>query len=107
MGIKLKGLQKAVRVIRDVAPELPVQQLQVLIEVSMDEGLTVRDVEKRCGMTNSSGSRNVRAIMKHAGEGRDGLGWVDWRPDHNDLRVKLLYLTDAGREVIRKLEAAI
>lgn len=103
MSLKLKGLQKAVRVIRGVAPELPVQQLQVLLEVAMDEGCTVKDIEKRCGMTNSSGSRNVRAVMKWAGEGREGYDWVEWRPDHNDLRVKLLYLTDKGKAVLEQI----
>lgn len=100
MSLKLRGLQKAVRAIRGVAPELPIQQLQILIEVGLDEGVTTKELEKRCNMTNSSASRNVRGLMKLAGEGRTGLDWVRYEGDPMDLRVKKLFLTDKGRAVL-------
>jgi DNA-binding MarR family transcriptional regulator len=103
MGIQLKGLQKALRLIREEAPELPTQQLQVLVEIAMDEGLTSKDVEHRTGMTNSSGSRNVRALMTHAGEGREGYCWVESRVNPQDLRIKQLYLTPKGHILIDRL----
>jgi DNA-binding MarR family transcriptional regulator len=107
MGIQLKGLQKALRLIRSEAPELPTQQLQALVEIAMDEGLTVKDVEHRTGMTNSSGSRNVRALMQHAGGGSEGYGWVESRVNHQDLRIKQLYLTPKGSQLIGQLSAML
>jgi DNA-binding MarR family transcriptional regulator len=101
MSLKLKGLQKAVRGIRAKAPELPIQQLQILIEIALQEGMTATEIERRCKMTNSSASRNIRALELLAGAGRTGLDWVSPQYDPNDLRIKKLYLTDKGREAVQ------
>jgi len=96
-------LKRVLDAVRAEAPELPTQQLHALLVIGLDEGLSVQDVQKRTGMTNSSGSRNVRALMEYAGEGRKGLHWVDWKPNPQNLREKLLFLSPKGREVMDKM----
>lgn len=103
----LLQLQRMVAAVRKEAPELPTQQLHVFVTVALNEGLTTKDIEKRCGMTNASASRNTQALYKMAGAGREGLGWLNWEPSLMDGRVREVYLSDKGKEVLAKIDAAI
>jgi len=99
----LTNLRDALSVIRSEAPELPIQQLQVFVLVSLNEGITARSLENMTGMTQTSIGRNVNALTKYAGAGREGLAWLEWRTDPKDLRSKPLYLTEKGKEVLAKI----
>jgi DNA-binding MarR family transcriptional regulator len=103
----LLQLQRTVAVVRKEAPELPTQQLHVFMVVALDEGLTTKDIEKRCGMTNASASRNTQALYKMAGAGRLGLGWLTWEPSMQDGRVRQVYLSPKGKEILALIEAAM
>lgn len=96
-------LKKVLEAVRAEAPEIPTQQLQIFIAVALDEGTTARSLEGITGMTQASIGRNVNALCRFAGAGRDGLGWIENRTDPRDLRAKPLYLTEKGREVMEKI----
>lgn len=99
----LNILKNMLTTLRAEAPELPIQQLQIFVAVALNEGTTARALERPTGMTQASIGRNVNALCRYAGGGREGLGWLETRVDPRDLRAKPLYLTDKGREVLDKV----
>lgn len=103
----LVNLMKMTTELRKLAPELPIQQLQAFLAVALQEGITTKDIEKRCGFTSASASRNVQALYKHAGAGREGYGWVVWHPSPHDGRFRELYLTEEGKEALKTLVEAL
>lgn len=99
----LTNLFAAVQLLREEAPELPIQQLHLFLAIAMDEGVGTKDLEQRYGYTNAATSRNVTALYKYPGQGRSGLDWVRWQPSPMDGRKRELFLTDKGKEVIEKV----
>lgn len=92
----LINLKNVTEELRKQAPELPIQQLHILLAVALDEGTTARSLEKLLSMTQASVGRNVTGLTR--------IGWVETRQDPRDARAKPIYLTTAGREL---LEAAL
>lgn len=99
----LSALRDAIAALRAEAPELPIQQLQVLVMVALNEGTTGTALQQSTGMTQASVTRNVNALMKYAGQGREGLGWLEWRPDPQDLRSRPLYVSKKGKSLLEKV----
>lgn len=99
----LTNLRDVLAFIRSEAPELPTQQFQIFVLVALNEGTTSKAIEDITLMTQAAVGRNVKALLKYPGGGREGLNWLEWRIDPKDLRNKPLYLTEKGREVLAKL----
>ena len=99
----LINLRDMLTALRNEAPEMPTQQLQVFVLVALDEGTTAKSIQEATGMSQAAVGRNVNALLKYAGQGREGLAWVEWRADPKDLRSRPLYLSEKGREVLTKI----
>jgi len=99
----LSSLRDVLAELRSEAPELPIQQLQVFVLVALNEGTTGTALQSLTGMTQASMTRNVNALLKYAGQGREGLAWLEWRPDPKDLRSRPLYLTEKGRGILERI----
>lgn len=106
MSIKtLLNLRDMITTIRREAPELPIQQLQIFIFIALDEGTTAKNLQHTTGMTQAAVGRNVNALLKYAGQGREGLAWVEWRTDPNDLRARPLYISDKGHKILKEIQS--
>lgn len=91
--------------LREVYTEFPLQMLLVFLEVAQDDkGLTVSQVQKRTGLSQSSASRHCRGLTKLMTASRPGHDLAEWVPDPLDFRSKLLRLNAKGRVVAAKLE---
>jgi DNA-binding MarR family transcriptional regulator len=86
--------------VRKEAPELPSQQLHVFLAVALSEGSSMTTIQERCGMTQTSSGRNIRALTYRTVDGKEGLGWIRSEQNPNNQRQNLLYLTDTGRDIL-------
>lgn len=93
--------------LRKDAPEMPVQMLQVFLEVARGDGVSPSDIQVRLGQTRSSSSRNLLVLAEGTTSDRPGYKWIEWRLDPTDSRVKLYYLTAEGQAVIARLAATV
>lgn len=99
----LQGLRSVINRLRDLDPEMPIQQFATLVWVALNEDKTQRELCSDLNMPNSSASRNLAALSKVHRLGREGLGLVTWVESVEDRRMKLLMLTPKGRNVVQGL----
>jgi DNA-binding MarR family transcriptional regulator len=60
--------------------------------------ISVKEVSDRLNLSLPGASRIVDALLRR--------GWVERREDPDDRRMKRIGITDAGREIIERIEAA-
>lgn len=104
---QFRSLFSVVTQFRDLDSEMPVQQMQVLCWVALNEGKTQRDLRTSLDMPSSTSSRNIAALSKVHRLGKEGLGLIDFVDDPEDRRAKRLWLTPKGRAFINKLLATL
>lgn len=105
--VALTKLLRAMDVVRNEAPNMPSQQLHLLLAVAANEGSSMIRVQQICGMSDASGSRSMRAMYHNAGEGKIGLGFVRTEQNPRNLRERLVYLTDEGRSFVQRFISPI
>ena len=102
-------IAQLVALMREDAPELPLQTLHVFLTISQDEGIGAQEIMNRLGMPRSSTSRNLNQLAD--GFGANGsnspLNWLEWRLSPTDARSKVYYLTAKGRELREKWSAVL
>lgn len=98
-------LFKSLDELRKIDPHMPTQMAVTFIYVAMNPGCSFGKLEKDCGYSQASSSRNIAALGKYHRAGRPGHDLV--RPeldyDSNDLRKKILRLTPKGKRVAETL----
>lgn len=108
--MKLKAYlttKKIISAFRDVYPDIPMSMILVFLEVAREEGLSVRQIEQRCGIGQASASRSARGLTQWLTADKPGLDLCEFRPCPKDFRSKLLFLNDKGRELVFKIESAV
>ena len=60
--------------------------------------ISVKELSDRLGMSLPGASRMVDALLRR--------GWVERREDPDDRRSKRLRITDAGRDIVERIETA-
>ncbi len=83
---------------RDQDAEMPIQQMVVFCWVAVNEGKTQSELCDALKMATSTSSRNIAALSPIHRLGKPGLGLVTWVDSPTDRRVKLLKLTEKGRD---------
>lgn len=102
----IKSLIKAIDAIRTESDDMPAQQIQVFLTVALRPGITMENLGRDVGISQSSVSRNVAALSKHHRLGKAGADYVEATEDPTERRRKIIFLTPRGRQIMRKaLEA--
>jgi len=70
-----------------------IKTLQVLSDCGCE--LSVKEVSEELGLSLPGGSRTVDALMRR--------GYLERREDEQDRRMKRIGITDAGRDVARRI----
>ena len=100
----LNRLHRAVDEFRKLDPQFPVQGITTFLYVAMNPGCTLADIERGCGITQASVSRNVALLGKWHRTGRAGHDLVipslDLRPR---ARGHIVNLTPKGKLVAAAL----
>ncbi len=81
-----------------ILDELDVSIMQVkMLEAlgSADVELSVKELSERLSCSLPSSSRTIETLLQR--------GWLERREDEHDRRVKRVLVTDAGREVIGRV----
>ncbi len=63
-----------------------------------DDDLSVKELSEHLGYSLPSASRTVEALLRR--------GWLERREDEHDRRVKRVRVTQAGRDVVRRIDGA-
>lgn len=97
----INDLLKAVALLRAKNPKMTLQQLSALLLVAHEEGEQVSTYAKRAGMAQGVMTRHLFDLGDFNRSREEGLGLVEQRPDLNDRRSHLTYLTHAGRGLLQ------
>lgn len=96
-------VSRVINMLRTLSPDMPMQQADVLLQVALHPGLTMADICKRTGLSQSSVSRNVSAMSKFHRLGKPGLDLVEAAIDPREPRRRLVFLTPHGKAFMTKL----
>lgn len=102
-------LRKAIQVVRDAYPDMPMQTLYVFLTVSEMGPGPVRqtDLLNATGMTGGSLSRNISILDEWAWTRRPGLKLVSTQVDLMDRRQRLISLTRKGKALLKAITEAM
>jgi DNA-binding MarR family transcriptional regulator len=97
------GLIEFVREARRLAPDIPMQLVEVLLQIASAPGVTMNDLTKRTGLSQASVSRHASALSKFKKLGEPGYDLVEYVPDPRDTRRRLLFLSANGKSFVTRL----
>lgn len=102
-GNPLLPISGIIRILRTLAPDMPMQQADILIAVAMNPGATMNDLSRATGLSQSSISRNVQAMSRIHRLGKPGLDLMEAEIDPREPRRRVIFLTSKGKTFITRL----
>lgn len=105
--IAIHRLLSAVEQIRNIASDMPMQTLHILLLVAANPGITIAELIKKTGLSQSSCSRNVALLSKVHRLGKPGLGLAEAKEDPRERRRKVVRLTSKGTEAVALIADAV
>lgn len=105
MDTKLRSLRNTVRIVRkEVNHELPIQQLAMLLEVSLNEGVSMSELGRCLNMGQGSVSKNVKLLSQFIDGGElKGFGLLSAEQDMAERRRFIVHTTAKGKAFLAKL----
>lgn len=90
-------------------PDFALPMMYVFLEIcqSGNDGLTITQVEKRTGISQSAASRHCKALTNEGVRGREGFDLCEWHYDLNDRRIRIIKLNANGRQLEQELAEAL
>lgn len=92
-----------VRILRELDPDMSMNQVLVFCWVVLNEGKTQRDLRAALEIPPSTASRNLAALSKVHRLRKPGLDLVEWVECPRDRRANVLFLTTRGRRLVDQL----
>jgi len=111
MNSKIRKLRRVVSVVRElIDPELPLQQLALLLLIADadGEGITMPEACEKLRMGQTSVSKNAKMLSQYAEETAGivkikGYALIDSRPDLLERRRLRMTITAKGKQVLDKI----
>lgn len=105
---QLHALDNALRFARShLSPDVTAQRLLILICVYFNQGLSQRELLTKLESTSITAlSRNLADLSAWTTRKTEGPGLIELRSDPMNLRVKRVYLTNAGQSFVKRLLSA-
>lgn len=88
---------------RKIYPDMQMQTAAVFVTIALNEGITMKDLGQRCGLAQSTSSRNVALLSDKLRHDKDGYGLVVATEDPVERRRKIIKLTPRGKRVAASL----
>ena len=108
MDRRLRALSRAVRIIRtQLNHELPIQQLALLLEVHLNEGISMPELSKKLNMGQGSVSKNIKLMSRYieGGELR-GYDLLSTEQDIQERRRFIVSTTEKGERLLASITEA-
>lgn len=88
---------------------LSLTEVVTLLAVAENEGVTVNGLGQLCGYTVATASRTARGLTAEDQPGALApyRGWLQLRRGHDENRRRYIFLTPAGVDVCRRIDAAM
>lgn len=106
MNKKLKKLQTILQELIAIDPEFPIQWVTVFAEIAAEEGISLKDISDRTGISMSVMSRTIGALSNARRMGKP-YGLIVVKLAKDDRRRKELFLSAKGKKLVERLEKAI
>jgi DNA-binding MarR family transcriptional regulator len=103
---KMQKLQNILAELIAIDPEFPIQWVTVFSEIASDEGVSLKDISDRTGISMSVMSRTIGALSNARRMGKP-YGLIVVKHAKDDRRRKELFLSAKGRKLVERLEKAI
>jgi DNA-binding MarR family transcriptional regulator len=85
--------------------DMPLTRGQVLMVIAMRPDCLVRDIMQATGLSQSTIARSIAFLGDKPVRGnKDGLKWVEMRPDKEDPRRARINLTAKGKSLMAEIE---
>jgi len=88
---------------RKVDPDMPIQMAAAFLVVANNEGVTMKELGDKLGISQSSCSRNVAALSKVHRLNKPGHDLVYAIEDPAERRRKIVFLTPKGKRVAESI----
>lgn len=87
----------------NLAPDVTVQRLLVLLHVAQNEGLSQNELAEQLeGISTTALSRNLADLSAINSRKSAGPGLIEQHLDPDNLRKKRIFLTDKGQRFLRR-----
>lgn len=103
MSKKIDKLLMLLEELRKLDPEMQLQMAATLVLVAKKEGITMKEMSDRLGISQASCSRNVAALSRWHRLNRAGHDLVIATEDPAERRRKVVFLTPKGKRVMNSL----
>lgn len=101
-----KTCLRVLRELQKIDAEFPLQYAVCLLEISLEEGLSLTQLSEKTGMALSTISRIVGALSKHRQTGAP-FELIKVKTSETERRRKELYLTAKGKAVIDSIHEIV
>lgn len=101
----LNALGHALRLFKEIAPNIPASAVEAFIMVACREGKSISAYARQAGVQFNHIARQIADLSRIDRHNRPGLDFLEKRPGQE--REALVYLTPRGREFARKLAGCI
>lgn len=102
ISVAFDRTQRAIRFQRKQGDLLTPQALQILMNVAIQPGITMQELQKPTGLNISSVSRNLTALGKYHRLQKPGLNFVECVQDPHERRRMIAFLTKEGKEFLEE-----
>ncbi len=106
MSKKMKKLQTILEALIEIDPEFPIQWVTVFAEIATEEGISLKDVSERTGISMSVMSRTIGALSNARRMGKP-YGLITVKSAKDDRRRKELFLSARGKKLMERLEKSL
>jgi DNA-binding MarR family transcriptional regulator len=101
-------LEEMIKILDDVDPEMPLQRFKTFVYVSMNPGITTKELAEKARISNQSASRNLLALGElNPMTKRSGYCLIASHENFADRRGRRYSLAPRGRDLLEKLENAL
>ena len=103
---KMTKLQSLLSALIEIDPEFPIQWVMVFSEIANEEGVSLKDISERTGISMSVMSRTIGALSNARRMGKP-YGLVVVKSAKEDRRRKELFLSARGKKLLEKIEKSL
>ena len=102
--LSVDRLRRVVDLMRLFDQQLPAQVISVFFYVASHDGCSTSGMPEELGLAQSSISRCTDWLSDYHRLGKPGMGLIVKKKDPYDSRLRRVYLTDKGRNVINQIK---